>query len=373
MTWGLFLLCGAIGIAGMTWLFPLLARLISSGNSCPAAPEPLSGPYDTQVSVLIPVHNDEEGLRRTLSSISAALRSMQQVSPASFSILVGADCCSDNSAAAAREFGAEVIEFNSRMGKWRMLQALVDAAPKTGWIILADAGIRWPQDFLLRLAPLLSRREVMGVLPSYSREGAGIVEDAVWKFERHLKALEEKAGGPVSAHGATAAYRAAELREALRILRREEWLNDDVVLPLILRSQFPSQRILYLKSLIVSDEPGPTRGGREFARRRRMIVGNLQWIKGLYRYAVQRNRVAGLLAARRIFRLFWAYWGLMIAIGTLLLGGVPLLVTCAAAGLLLLPMLRRAPSLLAIFESACASLLTPYYWYRADSRGVVWK
>ncbi len=109
-----------------------------------------------------------------------------------------------------------------------------------------------------------------------------------------------------------------------------------------------------------------------------MVMGNIQWMQSLLAHAWSFNSVAGVLALRRVFRLLWAYWGVLLGIsGAAFLGqalGVPVTIFVLAlafvgilAGFLVAP-LRR------ILDSACASLLVPYYFITARGvNKVVWR
>src|SRR5438309_1521729 len=82
--------------------------------------------------------------------------------------------------------------------------------------VQADAGIEWPDDFLVQIVPLALRPELMAIAPSYRVPDAGTFEKLVWGIERHFKRIESALGGPVTVHGATVAYRRAELVEAFK-------------------------------------------------------------------------------------------------------------------------------------------------------------
>ena len=125
-------------------------------------------------------------------------------------------------------------------------------------------------------------------------------------FERQFKKIESLSGGPVSVHGATVFYKKDELIKALDSLKyKENWKNDDVVIPMKLRSLFPYQTIFYLSNEFVRDSKYNKRTTNEFGRRKRMVIGNLEWlIEGL---CIENNTVF-ILSLRRIFKILWCYW-----------------------------------------------------------------
>jgi Glycosyltransferase like family 2 len=84
--------------------------------------------------VLVPAHNEESGIDRTLASISAVLRPRDQ-------ILVVADNCSDSTASIARACGAAVLERTGDPGRAEARQAGLDHARTLEWdaVLMVDA------------------------------------------------------------------------------------------------------------------------------------------------------------------------------------------------------------------------------------------
>ncbi|TVP69579.1 MAG: glycosyltransferase [Leptolyngbya sp. LCM1.Bin17] len=100
-------------IRGVAAILPLLLLVTSSylALECVLAwfglnprPQPEATiPPDLTLAVLVPAHNEAGGIKCTLSSIQAQLRSQDR-------LLVVADNCTDDTAALARQMGARVIE-----------------------------------------------------------------------------------------------------------------------------------------------------------------------------------------------------------------------------------------------------------------------
>ena len=350
-----------LGILGGTILFPMLAALMGKSSQRNASPRH----HPSHVAVLIPAHNEEDLLPVTLTSIQSALTELHKYSACTFRIIVGADGCTDSTEALSARMGAEVVSMPSKTGKWGTISALIRTCSETDYVILADCGVEWPQDFLTRLLPLLRNEDVIGVAPTYRNDTSGIIEKIVWGTERTIKQIEAKSGGPVSVHGATVCYRTEELCRALDFLSQHQWLNDDVVIPLTLRALYPTKRIEYGLSLTVAESAKPpSNGGSEFRRRRRLVLGNIQWITLLWGPIWRINRIAALLACRRVFRLLWAYWVVFTALAVAyysrtfeyassphLLGAL----VCAAIISFVSPLKN-------IFQSGWASVLAPYYF-----------
>jgi hypothetical protein len=150
----------------------------------------------------------------------------------------------------------------------------------------------------------------------------------------------------------------------LRSISQDVWLNDDIALPLSARMLFPKNRILYWRpnetTRRVSDV-GIEEEKAQFARRRRMVIGNLQWILFLWPRSLYKSPSAALLGLRRIARLFWAYGGLLILFAffsfvsgsSLVAAGLSLSAAILFSALLFLVGKRG------IVEAAIASLASP--------------
>jgi cellulose synthase/poly-beta-1,6-N-acetylglucosamine synthase-like glycosyltransferase len=238
----------------------------------------------------------------------------------------------------ARASGAEVISNDKRSGKWKAIQRLIATASESDAVVLLDVGSVLEEKFFEKLlSSLKTDPSLLAVAPAYYPRNASILQSLHWIMERFLKSLENKAGGPVSVHGAAVCYRTRELMAALRFLRQAaipvtEWLNDDVVIPFTMRVLFPKMHIMYLTGLRVFDVGVPESKGNKNSeavlhhvrRRERMLIGNLQWL-ALYRYLVKRPSVSFAavpvmgIALRRVFRIFWAHWFVCLAIAVVML------------------------------------------------------
>jgi len=309
----------------------------------------------------------------------AAERALADFPYLQFSICVGADGCTDGSVQTARSFGVDLVITNRRRGKWQTLSDLIERYDSFDWIALADAGAIWPQDLLLRCLPLCQVADLVALAPSYRDPTGGWLSNLTWRIESYFKKLECRAGGPVSLHGATVLYRRDELTKAITVLSRRRWLNDDVVLPLTLRLQNPEKRIVYLPDLHVSEyaPASPLSRNREFVRRRRLVIGNLEWMKMLLPSAAKTDYVVGLLALRRIFRMLWAYWGIFVFGGLLTaMASSVFLSLSVTAGICLgaVALRLKAGGMGHILAAAQASLLAPYYFYKQTYLPVMeWK
>jgi glycosyltransferase involved in cell wall biosynthesis len=378
---------GITGVLGMTWLFPTLARLLPKSETKPSGARPLSlsafegSIVPPKISVLLPVYNDAGGLERTLGSISRAVEFAATRYPGfSVDLLVGLDGCTDDSAKVAAGFGARIVKSSFNRGKWRTIRSLVLSVQDSDWVVLADCGVVWGEDFLDRLIPELRNPEVIGVAPTYRMLPSSGTDTAIWSVESYFKGLEEGIGGPVSIHGATVAYRYSEVVQAFKTLKRRPWINDDIVLPLLLRSIFPSKSIRYFSELAVFDLSAG-QANDSLQRRKRMTAGNIQWIRGLLPMILRREPAVGLVAFRRVFRVFWAYWVMLILLASgayiaeyNLLSRTQFLLLLFVALLTMMTLVWKLQSVRRAWQAALASFIAPLYVFiGVPSSGVRWR
>lgn len=316
----------AFGFLGLSILCPLLAlpgyyfcnksahgkkKLFGSSRST----------SPSSIDVLIPAHNEAAVIESTLMSIHRSIEHLLSYpfrgSPPSIKIHVGADHCTDSTSQIARQFSNVLVtEFREKRGKWTTLKTLC-AASSAEWIILVDAGALWPIGFLKDLIQQISQRpDVIAFSPAYRPMGAGWLHHLSWAIEKVLKRVEVFCGGPVSVHGATICYNALTLKETLVYLGDTCWVNDDVVIPLMLRTLHPDGVILYPVGEI--RDAGLQVNTLDVGRRKRLLMGNLQWLKTLWPCCFRQNPIVGIVAIRRLFRVLWAYWFALVALALVL-------------------------------------------------------
>ncbi|MBC7396948.1 MAG: glycosyltransferase [Bdellovibrionales bacterium] len=316
-----WILVGILGFVGSTFGTALLAWTLyrltpKKGSSSPAN-------HHYSIEILVAAHNEETLVVQTLTSLSkAASRILVPVK-----ITLGLDHCNDSTEVRAREWAQrQTLPFQTIInpgpaGKWNMIQFLVKQS-QAEWIALVDVGSVWNKNLLRAATHFLQDPDVLGVAPSYRPVKCGLLENLSWKLERALKAIESKAGGPISVHGASVLYRRSALLRALESLNGEFWLNDDVVIPLTLRTLFPRASLVYLckenGDAWVNDHGIREIRNVEYGRRKRILVGNLQWMRVLFAKAFSSSFQVGIISSRRVFRAFWAYWLLFLIIGIFL-------------------------------------------------------
>jgi glycosyltransferase involved in cell wall biosynthesis len=305
-----------VGFLGLSIFFPLIAIPGYYFQTLLQSPAKLETAHPSSIEIIIPAHNEANIIGSTLESVLRSIRYFEghSLHLSDIKVHVGADSCVDETARIARRFqNVQVTEFPKNGGKWLTLKALCENS-SADWIILVDSGSLWFENFLSIVIPQMGKNpRTMAISPAYHPMTAGWLHHWVWRIEYFLKRVEGLCGGPVSVHGATVCYKTSCLKRTLAILGDRNWLNDDVVIPLGMRALFPDGVIVYPAAEV--HDAGVRNDISDFARRKRMLAGNLQWLRALWPSCFRMNPVAGMVAMRRFFRLLWAYWFALTALG----------------------------------------------------------
>jgi cellulose synthase/poly-beta-1,6-N-acetylglucosamine synthase-like glycosyltransferase len=360
-------LCVGIFIFGMsTWLSPFIAFLISivRKKSSNVNSQVSNSVLDRKLTldILIPAHNEAE-------SLPASLKSLRQLESGEIftqpRLIVGLSHWQGPAADKASREADAVISI-SEAGKWKALVALIESS-KADWVALVDSGTVWPKDMLIQLTKYFRQSDVMAINPRYSEEKSGLVQKLVWGLESQLKSIENLSGGPISLHGSTIFYRRNELQSAIQVLKSDEWWNDDVVVPLMLRKLYDRKKIIYATEVKVVDL-FPASNINELKRRKRVLFGNLQWVKKLMPEVLNSQYLLGIIAFRRIARMLWAWAITFVCLGLLLMQTKLAFVYLTGAVILaLMPKGRR------LFDAFWVSLMMPVYLIFYNSDKVTWK
>ena len=364
----LLLSLGAVGMLGVSVLCPCLAWTVYAWQRRhlrkQARPDQRESSIPSRIDIVIPAFNEAVSIGSTLAAVHASVKSLRahfgDSAPETF-VRVAADGCTDETGNIARRYPpVTVLESQVNKSKWVTLTSIL-ATSTADWIIFVDAGALWPETLLTDIVKRIGEEpRAFAVAPAYRPSRGGWFTRALWRLETSLKTAETMCGGPISVHGATVAYKTSAAQEALIMLGDRPWLNDDVVLPLVLRSLLPDGRILYPVGEI--SDVGATHDRLDIGRRRRMLLGNIQWVRFLLAGVFERNPVAGLLASRRLFRVLWAYWIAFVLLGLALAfrSAVAPVVALSAAAWVVSGHVRQ------IGGAALVSLLTPLLILRSN-------
>ncbi len=342
------LIAAQLPLLGLLGLGSVLSRIFfgrKSVNQQIAQPTPFP-----KITFLIPAHNEEKKIGTTLGCIASALPTTDPTAPFAPKIILGLDHCTDQTETQARLWNAKLniqtVTYTFK-SKWKTIHALAHLA-ETEWVIFLDSGIHFTAETLQNWIACMNDSDALAIAPSYQIQGASRVHHLFWWIERTLKAIENKCGGPISLHGAAIAYRRENLLAAFKLLttdlpprfHHQDFKNDDVVIPLALRILFPKQRIRYLPTVNVFDLAVQDKTNYETSlnRRKRMMIGNLQWTRWLFIQPHPIPAAVFLVALRRFLRPFWsvifAFYSVAFVLnfgGIGLLGFVPILVFHSAA------------------------------------------
>ena len=168
-----------------------------------------SSAYRPSIAVLVPAHNEAAGIAATLCSIQAQLQRGDRV-------VVVADNCIDDTAAAASTAGAETIERNdpARRGKGYALdfgvRHLASAPPEVVIVVDADCLLQRGALDILASRSLAANRPIQALYLMQSPAGAGLktkVAEFAWTVKNRARALGfQRAGLPCQLMGTGMAF-----------------------------------------------------------------------------------------------------------------------------------------------------------------------
>ena len=353
-SFGILLLIALLGGASL-----LAAILFGNTHQRPSSE---IAPQTISYTLLIPAHNEENKIECTLEACFKAKNEFATCPE----IWIALDACTDHTLTKIlpwkQKLSIQHAEVNFR-SKWKVLQFLLSQA-KTEWVVFLDSGINFDSQLFNELEKFMKQDSYMAIGPSYEIKGASLIHRVFWKFERFLKNCENTCGGPISLHGATLAYRRTALLtvfEKLNLTMTEDFKNDDVIIPLTLRTLFPEKKIHYLTHAAVFDDAKHEQVNfrTDLNRRIRMVIGNIQWIRWYYGNCPFQFKIF-LISLRRTLRPFWSLIILILILGGLSTVGPISLILC------LVFLLFRGASL--------ASFLSPLLFiFKKDQQKSAWK
>ena len=181
-------------------------------------------------------------------------------------VIVACDGSPDETAAEARNAGADVVLELEWGGKVRAQDAAVAAAdPRSTVIAFSDANAAWEPDALRALVGELEQADVgyvCGQVRFSGADGSTNQEGLYWRFEMWQRARESQLASVTGGNG------------AIYAVRRDDYIQVDPVMGHDLSFPFNfvkrGRRALYAPSARASEKMVPTVEG-EFARKRRMM------------------------------------------------------------------------------------------------------
>jgi glycosyltransferase involved in cell wall biosynthesis len=245
--------------AGYPVLLGLLAWVRQHVRGANRRPRPPQDDELPAVSVIIAAYAEQDVIAERVANIRAL-----EYPPHLIELIVACDGSPDDTAARAREAGADVVLELPRGGKIRAQDAAVERS--TGAIVaFSDANVTWAPEALRRLvAPFAEPRVgyVCGEVQLVDAVTGSNQEGLYWRYELALRALESRVRSVTGGNG------------AIYATRRESYLVVDPIMGHDL--SFPFNMVkrgwlaLAVREAQASEKMVPTIEG-EFARKRRMM------------------------------------------------------------------------------------------------------
>lgn len=236
--------------------------------------EPMQKAVFPTVSLVIPAYNEEayleEKLRNSLSLDYPKDR---------LEIVVASDGSTDRTHAIAKHFGAQgirLLPMSAHIGKAMLLTRTVPQL-RGELIVFSDASSVLQRDALRWLVRNFADRRVGCVCGLYRTASSTDLrsqgEGLYWRYETFLKRQESRLHSILGAHGAFYAIRRALFRPLDASL-----INDDYLIPMRIVGE--GYRAIYEPQAVAWEREAVSMRG-EFARRRRIAMGNCQQILAL--------------------------------------------------------------------------------------------
>ena len=226
------------------------------------------------LAVVVPAHNEERGVGRTIASIRSQLKPHDR-------LVVVADNCSDRTEHVARDSGADVIVRNdtARIGKGYALAAGFDHLAQTGLpplVVFVDSDCVLQPNALDRLSGEAHRTgcPVQGLylMRSPANSGAqGKIAEVAWRVRNHFRPLGLSRlglGCPLMGSGM-----AIPSERLLSVTLGNGHIVEDTVLGVEFARQGYAPR--FCESAVITSEFPASRSGLA-AQRSRWIHGNLE-------------------------------------------------------------------------------------------------
>jgi cellulose synthase/poly-beta-1,6-N-acetylglucosamine synthase-like glycosyltransferase len=236
--------------------YPLLLALVAPL----ARPKRPAGPPDAlpSVSVIVAAYAEEAVIADRVTNLRAL-----DYPPDRLEVIVACDGSPDDTAARARQAGADMVLELPRGGKVRAQDAAVERSTAE-LTAFSDANASWEQTALRRLAKAFEDPKVgyaCGSVLFVNDEGTN-QEGLYWRYEMAVRRLESRVRSVTGGNGAIYATR----REAYLVV--DPIMGHDLSFPFNMVKR--GWRAVYVPDARASEKMVPTIEG-EFARKRRMM------------------------------------------------------------------------------------------------------
>jgi len=212
------------------------------------------------LSLIVAAHDEQEVIAEKVAN-ALALDYPREL----LQVIVTCDGCTDQTAARARQAGADLVLELERGGKIRAQDAAV-AKARGAIVAFSDANALWEPDAARTLVSAFEDPRV-GYACGQVRfvqaaPGAGNQEGVYWRYELAVRALESRLSSITAGNGAIYATR----RQSYIVV--DPIMGHDLSLPFNIVKR--GQRAVYVPDARASEKMVPSLSG-EFARKRRMM------------------------------------------------------------------------------------------------------
>jgi cellulose synthase/poly-beta-1,6-N-acetylglucosamine synthase-like glycosyltransferase len=246
--------------AGYGLALALIARLLpharDAHNAAPTTPElPV-------LSLIVAAHDEQEVIAAKVANALGLDYPRERLE-----IVVACDGCTDATAPAAREAGADLVLELPRGGKIRAQDAAVERS-RGEILAFSDANSLWQRDAARLLVAAFTDPRVgyacggVHFVQAASGAEAGNQEGVYWRYELALRALESRLSSITAGNGAIYATR----RDSYLVV--DPIMGHDLSLPFNMVKR--GWRAVYVAQAHAREKMVPSLGG-EFARKRRMM------------------------------------------------------------------------------------------------------
>jgi len=236
--------------------------------------EPVREAVSPTVSLVIPAYNEEAHLREKLRNSLSLDYPKDRLE-----IIVASDGSTDQTNAIAQRFSAEgvrLLAMPANVGKAMLLTRIVPQL-RGEIVVFSDASSELWRDALRLLVRNFADRRVGCVCGLYRTKSSADLrsqgEGLYWRYETFLKRQESRLHSILGAHGAFYAIRQALFRPLDASL-----INDDYLIPMRIVGE--GYRAVYEPQAVAWERESVSLQG-EFARRRRIAMGNCQQVLAL--------------------------------------------------------------------------------------------
>jgi cellulose synthase/poly-beta-1,6-N-acetylglucosamine synthase-like glycosyltransferase len=223
------------------------------------APNDSSPPF---LSLIVAAHDEQSVIAEKVAN-ALALDYPREL----LEVIVTCDGCSDDTAARARDAGADVVLDLPREGKIRAQDAAVERA-RGEIVAFSDANALWEPDAARVLVAAFDDPRVgyacgqVRFVQAAAGDAADNQEGVYWRYEMAVRALESRLSSITAGNGAIYATR----RDAYIVV--DPIMGHDLSLPFNMVKR--GLRAVYAPDARASEKMVPSIGG-EFARKRRMM------------------------------------------------------------------------------------------------------